>query len=181
MDFIIVTALQKLPFYWFLTNPMILMGKWSHCPNGLGPPYSCLFTPGLGTEVPKAPSCPRALHSLGIRKLHLSSSLASSLWPNFPLKSTRRLSFMSKKGPSSPRPISTLTLGARSKSRPTFTGLLVGWPWTPHTPDSRRLQPIPRHPCSLCPRGWCCGCLWCPTRMQCQEGDSSLALHCSEQ
>lgn len=125
--------------------------------------------PGLGTEVPKAPSCPRALHSRDI-----SNSLASSLWPNFALKSTRRLSFMSEKGPSSPRPISTLTPGARSKSRPTFTGLRVGWPWTPHTPGSWRLQPVLRHPRSVRPRGWSCGYLWCPTRMRCLRKDTLL-------
>ena len=52
------------------------MDKWSHCPNGVGAPHSCLFTPVLGTEVLKAPSCPRVLHSWDIRKLHLSDSLA---------------------------------------------------------------------------------------------------------
>ena len=137
-------------------------------------PHTAASSPlGLAQKFQKHLPAP-GLFSLGIHKLHLSSSLASSLWPNFPLKSTRRLSFMSKKGPSSPRPISTLTPGARSKSRATFTGLRVGWPWTPHTPDSRRLQPIPRHSHSVCPRGWCCGCLWCPTRMQCVRKETLL-------
>lgn len=121
------------------------LSQWGGCPTQL-PLYPCAWhRSSESTFLPQGSSL------LGYSQAPPLRLPCISLWPNFPLKSTRRLSFMSKKGLSSPRPISTLTPGARSKSRPTFTGLRVGWPWTPHTPDSGRLQPVPRHPHSVCP------------------------------
>ena len=97
-----------------------------------------------------------------------------SLWPNFPLKSTQRLSFMSKKGLSSPRPISTPDSRSQVKVQ---THLHGSAGWMTMNASHSRLREAPACPqtSSLSvPWGWFCGCFWCPTRMQCVRKETLL-------
>lgn len=113
-------------------------------------PHSCLFTPGLGTEVPKAPSCPRALHSWDIRKLQSPTPLHFSV-AKLPLK-IHLAPQLYEQRPFFSQALFPLWLQEPGQSPQSHLHGLACWmTWTPHTPDSWRLQPVPRHPHSVCP------------------------------
>ena len=55
---------------------MILMGKWSHCPNGVGAPHSCLFTPGAWHRSSKSTFLPEGSSLPGYLQLPCIFSVA---------------------------------------------------------------------------------------------------------
>lgn len=160
---------------------MILIGKWSHCPNGLGPPYSCLFTPGLGTEVPKAPSCPRALLSGYSQAPPLQLPCIFSV-AKLPLKIHPAPQLYEQK-----RPFFTQAyFHSDSRSQVKVQSHLHGSAgWMTMNASHSRLPEAPAYPqtFSLCvPQGLVLRLPLVPYQdAVCQEGDSPLALHCSEQ